>query len=102
MDKQELKDPVSIHFNRIVSPKIRPLFVRSGRKPGGVLLRKKRLRKKHEKWVRTNALRLDSAEADVASAMADIFSALIKEGEAVLQSRRLTFRSETGETPKKP
>ena len=72
-------DPVELYFGRDVSPKISCMLVSRGRPPGGALLRRKRLIKKHRKWVKAETERLDRTGRAAAQAVSNIFGKMCAE-----------------------
>jgi hypothetical protein len=48
-----------------------------GRKPGGELLRKKRLQKKRQKWVLLEKARIDASAREASRAVQDLFETLL-------------------------
>ena len=66
-------EPTEGHFGRKVSPALACVFVAPRRPPGGVLLRRKRLIKKHRKWVKAEAARLERACLKAAQSVKGVF-----------------------------
>lgn len=78
-------DPVEFHFGQRISPDVACMFVSPRRPPGGVLLRRKRLIKKHRKWVKAETERLERNCRAAAQAVNNIFGKMCAESSFVRQ-----------------